>query len=122
VKIKLLVSHWNQSKPGIDYLKSLSVLPGVEVKIATIPEAKEGKIPFARVNHSKFMVIDNKIAWVGTSNWTGGYLDKLRNVEIVVKDDKLAQRLAKLHAQLWDSSYAAKIDIAKDYPKPNKGE
>ncbi len=121
VKVKLLVSHWNQEKPGIDYVKSLAVLPNVEVRIATIPPAKEGKIPFARVNHSKIMTIDNVIAWVGTSNWAGGYLDKLRDLEIVVRDAKLAKRVADLHEQLWSSDYSAKIDVTKEYPKPEKG-
>jgi phosphatidylserine/phosphatidylglycerophosphate/cardiolipin synthase-like enzyme len=121
VKIRLLVSHWNTSKPGVDHLKSLSVLPGVEVKIATIPQAKEGFIPFARVNHSKYMTIDNKIAWVGTSNWTGGYLDKSRNIEIVMKNEEMAKRLSALHDQLWQSPYSAALELTKDYPKVNKG-
>jgi phosphatidylserine/phosphatidylglycerophosphate/cardiolipin synthase-like enzyme len=121
VKVKLMVSHWNTEKPGIDSLKSLSQVPNVEVRIVTIPLSKEGKIPFARVNHSKIMSVDGKIAWVGTSNWSGGYLDRLRNLEVVVKNEKLAARVAQLHEQLWSSPYAAKVDLAKDYPKPDKG-
>lgn len=122
VKVKLMVSHWNQDKPYVDYLKSLTFVPNLEVKIATIPEAKEGKIPFARVIHSKTMTIDGKTAWIGTSNWTGGYLDRLRNLEVVLRDEKIAGRVARLHEQLWSSEYAAKVDPAKDYPKPYKGE
>jgi phosphatidylserine/phosphatidylglycerophosphate/cardiolipin synthase-like enzyme len=121
VKVKLLVSHWNQDKPAVDYLKSLSFVPNLEVKIATIPLAKEGKIPFARVIHSKTMVIDGKTAWVGTSNWSGGYFDKLRSVEVVLRDEKIAQRVAELHEQLWASEYSAKVDVNKEYPKPDKG-
>ncbi len=121
VKVKLMVSHWNSEKPGIDDLKRLSQVPNVEVHMVTIPRAKEGKIPFARVNHSKILEIDDQVAWVGTSNWSGGYLDKLRNLEIVVKNEKLATRLAALHEQLWSSEYAAKLDPAKEYPKPDKG-
>lgn len=122
VKVKLLVSHWSTEKPAIDYLKSLAMIPNVEIRIATIPTAKEGKIPFARVNHSKIMAIDHVIGWVGTSNWSGGYLDKLRNLEVVIKDAKFAQRLADLHEQLWSSEYSQKIDVTKDYPKVEKGE
>jgi phosphatidylserine/phosphatidylglycerophosphate/cardiolipin synthase-like enzyme len=121
VEVKLLVSHWSTEKPAIDALKALATVPHVEVRVATIPRAKEGKIPFARVNHSKIMAIDGKIAWVGTSNWSGGYLDKLRNLEVVVKNEKLAKRLAALHEQLWSSAYSAKVDPAKEYPKPDKG-
>ncbi len=122
VKVKLLVSHWNQDKPAVDYLKSLVFIPNFEVKIATIPEAKEGKIPFARVTHSKTMAIDGNVAWIGTSNWSGGYLDRLRNLEVVLRDEKMAKRISELHEQLWDSDYSAKVDPAKDYPKPSKGE
>lgn len=121
VKVKLMVSHWSTEKPAIDFLKSLSLLRNVEVRIVTIPVAKEGRIPFARVNHSKIMTVDRKIGWVGTSNWSGGYLDKLRNLEVVVKDEKFADRLAQLHEQLWSSEYSVEIDPARDYPKPDKG-
>lgn len=120
VKIKLLVSHWNQDKPEIYSLKSLAVLPQVEVKIAQLPEAKEGFIPFARVNHSKIMSIDNRIAWVGTSNWTGGYLDHSRNLEVVIKNGDMAKRVADLHEQLWSSSHSKPLDVMKEYPKPAK--
>lgn len=37
VKIKLMVSSWNTEAPAIDYLKSLAVLPGIEVRIVTLP-------------------------------------------------------------------------------------
>ncbi len=121
VKIKLLVSHWNTSKPGVDHLKSLSVLPGVEIKIATLPQAKDGFIPFARVNHSKYMVIDEQISWIGTSNWTGGYLNTSRNMEVVAKNAELSKRLSAVHEQLWSAPYSAAIEIQKDYPKVNKG-
>lgn len=121
VKVKMLVSHWNTGKPGVDHLKSLSVVPGMEVRVLTIPQAKEGPIPFARVNHSKFMTVDGKTAWVGTSNWTGGYLNTSRNLEVVVNDETLAKRLGAVQGQMWDSAYAAPLDVSKNYPQPNKG-
>ncbi len=122
VKVKLMVSNWNTEKPAINYLKSLAVLPNVEIRIVTLPTASTGFIPFARVTHSKTMSIDGKLAWVGTSNWSGGYLDNSRNLEMVLRNEAMAQRLAALHEQMWSSSYAAPIDINKDYPRPIKGE
>ncbi len=120
VRIKLLVSHWNTEEPAISHLKSLSLVPGIEVRIITVPEAKQGRIPFARTAHSKYMVADGKISWIGTSNWAGGYLDQSRNLEIVVKDEVLAARAAKLHAHLWDSAYTAPIEVLKAYSKPRR--
>lgn len=120
VKVKLLVSHWNTDEPAISHLKSLSLVPGIEVRIITVPEAKQGTIPFARTAHSKYMTADGKVAWIGTSNWAGGYLDSSRNLELVVKDEPLAARLAKMHAHLWESPYTAPIEVLKAYSKPRR--
>lgn len=120
VKIKLLVSHWNTEEGALAHLKSLSLIPGIEVRIITVPEAKQGPIAFARTAHSKYMTADGMVAWVGTSNWAGGYLDTSRNLELVVKDAALAARLAAMHAHLWDSAYTAPLEILKTYPKPRR--
>ena len=121
VKIKLMVSAWNTEAPAIAYLKSLALVPNVEIRIVTIPTASTGFIPFARVIHSKTMTVDGKLAWVGTSNWAGGYFDLSRNLEVVLRNEAMAQRLAALHEQTWSSVYAQPIDINKQYPKPAKG-
>lgn len=121
VHIKLMVSNWNLEQPGLAYLKSLALVPNVEIRIVTLPMASSGPIPFARVIHSKTMSIDGKLAWVGTSNWLGGYFDKSRNFEVVLRNEKMAQRLAALHEQTWSSAYAQPLDVMKIYPKPNKG-
>jgi phosphatidylserine/phosphatidylglycerophosphate/cardiolipin synthase-like enzyme len=121
VKIKLMVSAWNTEAPAIAYLKSLALVPNVEIRIVTIPTASTGFIPFARVIHSKTMTVDGKLAWVGTSNWAGGYFDLSRNLEVVLRNEAMAQRLVALHEQTWSSSYAQPIDINKQYPKPAKG-
>ena len=122
VKVKLMVSNWNTEQPAIAYLKSLALLPGMEIRIVTLPQASTGFIPFARVIHSKTMSIDGQLAWIGTSNWSGGYLDNSRNLEIVLRNEKMAQRIADLHQQTWESTYAQAIDVMKDYPKPVKGK
>ena len=120
VKVKLLVSHWGTEEPGVKSLQSLAVLPGVEARIITIPEASTGPIPFARLTHSKYAVFDGKTLWVGTSNWMGGYLDQSRNLEVVLKDETLAARAAAVQKHLWDSPYAVPLDILKTYPKPRR--
>jgi phosphatidylserine/phosphatidylglycerophosphate/cardiolipin synthase-like enzyme len=121
VKVRLLVSHWNTAKPYVDWLKSLDLVPGVEVRVITVPEAKEGFIPFARVAHSKYMVVDGKTLWLGTSNWTGGYLDNSRNLELVVREPALAAQARAVHARLWASPLTLPLDPLKDYPPVKKG-
>lgn len=116
VKVRLMVANWSTGEPAISHLKSLSVLPGVSVKICSIPEAAEGYIPFSRVIHSKFMTVDKSALWLGTSNWGGGYLDNSRNLELVVRDATLAARAGDIFERVWLSPYCEPIDVAKTYP------
>jgi phosphatidylserine/phosphatidylglycerophosphate/cardiolipin synthase-like enzyme len=123
VRIELMVADWNTKKPDIAYLKSLVVLPNIEIKVVTIPPASVGFIPYARVIHSKIMTIDGEQAWIGTSNWSGGYLDNSRNLEIVLNDAAMTARVDRLYRQLWESDYAAALRIDYDYPIPKpRGE
>ncbi|MGZ3184479.1 MAG: phospholipase D-like domain-containing protein [Telluria sp.] len=120
VQVRLMVSNWNTEKPAVDYLKSLALLPNVQVRVVTLPAWSGGPVPFARVMHSKTLVIDGATAWVGTSNWSGGYFDKSRNLEVILRAPAMAARVAQLQEQVWSSRYAAPLDINKDYPKPDK--
>jgi len=121
VSIKLLVSNWNTEKLELPYLKSLAVLPNVQVRIVTLPQASQGFIPYARVIHSKTMDIDGQVAWVGTSNWLGGYLDNSRNLEVVMHDSAMAKRIGELHEQLWNGPYAKPLELMAEYPDPHPG-
>lgn len=55
------------------------------------------------------MTIDGTTAWVGTSNWSGGYFDNSRNLELVLNNASMAARVDALYSQLWNSRYAAPI-------------
>nr|WP_223881607.1 phospholipase D-like domain-containing protein [Affinibrenneria salicis] len=121
VQIELMVSDWSTKRPNISYLKSLAMLPNVQIKIVTIPEASDGFIPFARVIHSKIMTIDEQKTWVGTSNWSGGYLDNSRNLEVIMQNSDMTARVDKLYEQLWNSRYAQPLRIDYDYPTPAPG-
>ncbi len=116
VKVRLAVADWSTGEPAISHLKSLSLLPGISIKVCTVPQAAAGYIPFSRVLHSKYMTVDGSVLWLGTSNWGGGYLDESRNLELVVRDAALAGRASALFAHVWDSPYCAPLDVAKTYP------
>ena len=78
VRVKLLVSKWSHSRKSLfNFLSSLDAFRSfgrgeIQVKVFTVPSTpEEEKIPFARVNHNKYMVTDS-IAYIGTSNWSAG--------------------------------------------------
>ncbi|WP_241160648.1 phospholipase D-like domain-containing protein, partial [Pseudomonas viridiflava] len=51
VSIKLMVSDWNTGMPEVAYLKSLALVPNVQVRVVTLAVAAQGFIPYARVIH-----------------------------------------------------------------------
>ena len=111
VAVHLLVSHWNVN-PGSDGLAAvtdLAKVPNVEVRVITIPKWSGGEIPFARVAHAKYLVVDNARAWVGTSNWEGDYFTKSRNVGVIVESGYLPTRLAGVFTSGWTSEYATAL-------------
>jgi phosphatidylserine/phosphatidylglycerophosphate/cardiolipin synthase-like enzyme len=121
VKVKLMVAHWNTDTPAIDHLKSLALIPNIEIRIVTIPEHSSGFIPFARVIHAKTMIVDDETLWIGTSNWSRHYFDNMRNIELIVKRSSLARQARDVHEALWSSPYSAPVDVTRIYPRPRRG-
>lgn len=115
VKVQMMVSDWNTNHPAVDYLKSLQMVPGIQVKIASIPEWSGGYIPYARVIHSKLLLVDNQILWLGTSNWSKDYFYSSRNVELIFRMPELAAQGRKIYDTLWSSSYTELLDTQKEY-------
>lgn len=104
VKVRLMVSHWVEKKKSLDHLLSLDALGNVEVRACRIPEASVGEIPFARVHHSKYLIVDGKQAWLGTSNWSYGYFHSSRNYGMIFLDSRIPKRLERLFQFDWERS------------------
>ena len=96
-------------------LTALAGVSGVEVRAATIPAWSGGAIEFARLIHSKYVVIDGgagaatKTAWVGSETWSEGYFMNTRDVGLMVSDRTVAAQLAQVFARLWSSGYVARL-------------
>ncbi|KZS12125.1 Phospholipase D3 [Daphnia magna] len=123
IKIRLLVSHWKHTTPAmVPFLKSLADISNVyphvdvQVKIFIVPafSPDQEKIPFARVNHNKYMVTD-KAAYIGTSNWSGDYFISTGGVGLIVNSSEssgqtLQSQLKELFDRDWNSAYAHPLD------------
>ncbi len=120
VQVRMLVSNWFSKGKGIETLLNLNNIQNIEVKMVTIPESRDGFIPYARVIHSKVMRIDKNISWVGTSNWGYDYFFKSRNIEIVIENLKIGIILDKLFEQLWISPYSKLMDSQTKYIPPKR--
>jgi len=121
VKVHVMCADWSKRKPTIDYLKSLVVVPNIEVKLSTIPEWSGGFIPYARVDHSKFLVVDDRFSWIGTSNWEKNYFYNARNVGVVVENKTVNKILKKIHLNNWNSPYSYPVKPEIEYAPPKIG-
>ena len=115
VAVELLVADWGKRSGTIEGLKSLETMPNIAVKLVTIPQASSGFIPYARVAHAKYLVVDGESAWIGTSNWERSYFYKCRNVGLIVEGATFAGRLDRFFVSNWQSAYAEKVDPCASY-------
>jgi len=122
VDVRLLVSDWCQKKYEMPFLKSLSVIPNINVKLSTIPEWSGGYIPFSRVEHCKFMVVDDSITWVGSSNWKRDYFYSSRNIGIIVKNKKINEIMKNIFLKSWDGPYSWQVKPEVKYIPKYYGE
>lgn len=118
VKVRFLIADWGTRQPGLDFLRSLDLVPGVEVRVVTIPQFSGGPIPFARVDHSKYIVVDEGRACVSTSNFEYGYFYDCRDVSLVFAGGPVNGQLRRIFEQVWTGPYAAPLRLEGDYPKP----
>jgi phosphatidylserine/phosphatidylglycerophosphate/cardiolipin synthase-like enzyme len=122
VKVKMIVSDWSKEHPIEEYLKSLSLLPNVEVKYSAIPDWSKGYVSFARVEHLKYLVIDSSSCWLGTANWEKSYFYTTRNVGVSVKNRKITQLLRRIFLKGWDGPYTELVKPDVEYRSRRHGE
>ncbi|XP_070622339.1 5'-3' exonuclease PLD3-like isoform X2 [Erythrolamprus reginae] len=122
VTVRLLISCWKHSRQTMFvFLESLAVLRRrplqcpIEVKLFVVPTG-ERKIPYAHVNHNKYMVTD-RVAYVGTSNWSEDYFLNTAGVALIVNQSDvgpekytLRQQLVDVFLRDWESEYTLPLE------------
>lgn len=109
VKVKLIVSDWVVGGRGEADLRALAATPNIEVRISQVPEWSRGYIPFARVEHCKYMVVDGEWLWLGTSNWDPSYFLSSRNLAITAQHAPLAKRVRAIFETSWTAPSATAL-------------
>lgn len=118
VRVRLLVSDWSLTADGQQDLKDLDQVPGLQVRVVSIPQHSSGFIPYARVHHSKVLRADDECCVISTSNWSADYFTRSRNLELVCESIILARHLDRLFLSLWHSPYAFSLQPQKRYAPP----
>ncbi len=118
VRVRLLVADWSKRASSLEALRELARVPGISIRFIVIPQSSSGFIPFARVAHAKYMVVDGTSAWIGTSNWEGDYFTASRNVGLFVEGAAIAGRLGRIFEDGFGGTYAEPLDPERTYEPP----
>jgi phosphatidylserine/phosphatidylglycerophosphate/cardiolipin synthase-like enzyme len=121
-KVRMIVSDWDKGTMAVQALKDLSALPNIEVAFTAIPEWSGGYIPYARVEHCKYIVADEARFWLGTSNCAKDYFYSSRNLGIVGRSRSLAGTLSQVFEKSWTSPYQERITRTGEYAPREHGE
>ncbi|XP_056139309.1 5'-3' exonuclease PLD3 [Lampris incognitus] len=128
VKVRLLISCWASTQPVmLPFLRSLASVQDpkskldIQVRLFVVPaNPKQKEIPFARVNHNKYMVTD-KVAYIGTSNWSGDYFVSTAGSALVVNQTESQTPELTVQSQLkavferdWYSTYSTPLSQSSD--------
>ena len=118
VKVHIIVADWALREPMQAYLKSLAVLPNITVKFSHLPEAPEGFIPYARVEHAKYAVADDHSVYIGTGNWEWSYFHTTVDASVFVQGAGPAKTLTDIFERDWNGPYVTMLDPGKEYTEP----
>lgn len=118
VRVEILLAHWMKRRSHIDEARQLQQVPGITVRLLEVPLARVGFLPFARVIHAKYLVVDGRRAWLGTSNWGWGYFHNSRNVGVIVHGAAFGAALERFFERGWVFPGAATVDPNAAYTEP----
>lgn len=115
VKVRLLVSDWEADNARIRDLQRLAQVANVEIKLSRVPDWSGGYIPFARVEHCKYLVVDTLWTWVGTSNWEPDYFHTSRNAALTMRSRPIARQARAIFTTGWGSPTATVVRDGATY-------
>ena len=120
VEVRIILSNWSKTKYKMPWIRSLAVLPHLEVRFTNIPDYSKGFIPFARVEHAKYLTVDGKAMWIGTSNWSRDYFYSSRNISLFFLGEGAPAEPDRFFNLSWHSQYAETVTGAGQYTPPKR--
>lgn len=118
VRVRIIVADWALREPMQAYLKSLALMPNISVKYSTLPEAPQGFIPYARVEHCKYAVADDRMSYIGTGNWSWSYFATTVDASLFITGTAPAQTLSAIFNRDWNGPYVQRIEPGGHYAPP----
>jgi len=115
VSVELVFADWAMGGKADRDIKALAKTDNIEVKISALPQHSSGMIPFSRVEHLKYLVVDGETGYVTTSNWGPGYFLTSRGTAVIIHGAAGAEVLEDIFLRAWTGPYVQPLDPMKEY-------
>lgn len=118
--VRMILANWSKAKYNLPWIQALASIPGIEIRFTNVPEHSGGFIPFARVEHAKYLTVDGRAVWIGTSNWSRDYFHASRNVGLVLLGEGAPHDPDRFFNLSWHGPYAEPVEPCGDYSPPRR--
>jgi len=115
VEVHIIVADWALHEPMQSYLKSLALMPNITVKFSRVPPSPAGFIPYARVEHAKYAVVDDRSVYIGTGNWESSYFHTSVDASVFVRGSGPALTMTRIFERDWSGPYVTTMEAGKSY-------
>ncbi|HAH30833.1 MAG TPA: phospholipase [Elusimicrobia bacterium] len=115
VTVRLIFADWAMGGKADADIKELSKAKNITVKISSLPQHSGGFVPFARVEHCKYLVADDKHGFISTSNWSRDYFYEARDAAIIITGAPAIEALNDVFYKAWNGPYVKVVDPTSDY-------
>jgi len=119
-EVQVILANWAKRHYMVPHLKSLTVMPHIEVRFTNVPPWSGGFIPFGRVEHAKYVTCDGQALWVGTANGSRDYFHQSRNISLFLRGAGTCDTADRFFEASWDSPYAETVDPCAEYEPPRR--
>ena len=120
VKVKIIFSDWAVGKKTKDKMIKKLLNDGIEIKISSIPQYSKGYIPYSRVEHLKYIIVDDEYFLISTSNWGYDYFYETRGVSVLIKGSEAGRIAADIFNIDWNLPYVKYFDPTKCFESLKK--
>jgi phosphatidylserine/phosphatidylglycerophosphate/cardiolipin synthase-like enzyme len=93
-------------------------MPNITIKFSRVPPSPQGFIPYARVEHAKYAVADDRSVYIGTGNWEWSYFNNTIDASVFVHGVGPAKTLTQIFEHDWNGPYVTTLSVANDFAPP----
>jgi len=120
VQVEIILANWAKRPSSLPAIQDLARVPGIQIRFSNIPDWSGGFVPYARVEHAKYVTVDGDRLWLGTANWDRSYFHASRNISIFITGAAACAVADRFFKRGWTSPHTEEVDPDAAYAAPRR--